>query len=197
MYQMRIDRPAAELGLTNLGFRYEPDRMGRINRGRWRAPDGFVIEGTELDELDGAVIPVAGKSPTGAPRGMNNPTVREAARFGRRFHDFMDQWAKSKGWEYNKGVHEKATSRYPRPDIRIPRGKGKPDYYIEIKPDTPNGRRKARQQVGRYRNLPGPGEDRLRVRALFYRRLPGGGFHLRAPMSKGMRFRPPNWLQLP
>jgi hypothetical protein len=180
MYRIPLDRAEVEEALTELGYRYRPDPMGRINQGYWRSDDGEAIHGAELDDLVGVPMPVAGKR-----MGMRNRKVRRRAKQGRKVDKRVKRRAKEKGWDVNPSVHEKGTSNL-YPDLRTPR-----DRYLELKPDTETGRKAGKRQTRRYQEAPRDGGEEKRVKTMHYRRTIGGGVRLR-PRFKSLK---PFWLR--
>jgi len=75
-------------------------------------------------------------------RGSRNPKVAKAAAEGRRQHKaFADKVKKKQGWTSEKKVTNAKTGESARPDARTPGGNP-----IELKPNTPSGRRKGAEQ---------------------------------------------------
>lgn len=180
MYRIPSDRAEVEEALTENGFRYHPDPLGRVNRGYWRSEDGETVEGAEVDDLVGVPIPVAGKR-----RGMQNRKVRREARRGRKIEKKVDKRATEKGWTLRPKLHQKTFSRRV-PDYRVRRGN-----YIELKPDTDSGRRAAKKKVEIYQKTVDETGEKKRVRPMYHRRSFGGGFRLR-PRFKSIK---PFWLR--
>lgn len=74
---------------------------------------------------------------------MNNPVTRAAAERGRQAHkEFAEQVSKKTGWQSEMTI----TGSRLRPDAIDP--KGRP---VELKPNTPSGRRTGAQQINRYK----------------------------------------------
>ena len=83
-------------------------------------------------------------------RGAANPEVRAAIEKGKRAHDALTKKVKAKakkraGWEANPSL-EGFDKRIHRPDVVTLRG-----YFMELKPNTPSGRRAGARQAKRYR----------------------------------------------
>ena len=83
-------------------------------------------------------------------RGAANPKVRAAIERGKRAHDELTKKVKAKkkkrdGWEANPSL-EGFDGRIHRPDVVTPSGR-----FIELKPNTPSGRRAGARQAKRYR----------------------------------------------
>lgn len=90
-----------------------------------------------------------------------------ATRAGRRAHAALREAVEKKpGWESEPGV-PMSNGRIVRPDVRTPprvRAQGQPPkpYQMELKPDTPSGRRAAERALKKYE---GTG---VKTRAIFY-----------------------------
>lgn len=95
------------------------------------------------------------------PRGGDSP----AAAAGRRAHEALKERVNAKpGWVADRGV--KTEAGVLRPDVRAPaRNPAKPEtrYQMELKPNTPSGRRAAAKAVKRYSR-----ETNNKTRAIFY-----------------------------
>jgi hypothetical protein len=95
------------------------------------------------------------------PRGGHTP---EAAA-GQRAHAALKERVNAKpGWVADRGV--KTDTGVLRPDVRAPaRDPAKPDtrYQMELKPNTPSGRRAAAKAVEKYSR-----ETDNKTRAIFY-----------------------------
>jgi hypothetical protein len=187
MYVQPIDRNEGEALLVDLGFRYYPDPMGRLDQGRWRDEEGRELEGRAPEALAGELLLVADEKNKKRLRGTRNPKVEKAVRRGLKAHEKLKKMVDGKpGWDNNPKLHEKATSSNLRPDVRTKKGR-----YLEFKPDTESGRQKGRRQTQRYRDAPGEGGEKIRVKPMHHRPTIGGGFRLR-PRFKGIK---PLWLR--
>ena len=89
-----------------------------------------------------------------------------AARGGRLEHRLLKERLRNKGgWKYEPDV-EMLDKRVLKPDVGTPefkRGDKTVRYYMELKPDTPSGRRAAAAAIKKYEE-----EGLRKVRAIFY-----------------------------
>lgn len=84
-----------------------------------------------------------------------------------RHNDLGAKIAQKPGWEYGARIDVEG-GKYIKPDVQTPariRPKGlEPEpYLLELKPNTPSGRKAAEKAVKRYNELTG-----LKTRAIFY-----------------------------
>lgn len=187
MYLKLDNRNEGEALLGELGFRYHPDPMGRLDQGRWRDGEGWELEGQMPETLAGELLFVADEKDKKRLRGTRNPKVKKAVRRGQKAHEKLKKMVDKKpGWTNNPKLHEKATSINLRPDVRTKQGR-----YLELKPDSESGREKGRKQTQRYRDARGEGGEKARAKAMHHRSTIGGGFRLR-PRFKGLK---PIWLR--
>jgi RHS repeat-associated protein len=109
--------------------------------------------------LAGANSGGADLSPTG---GVSRTTGRGgengAARRGREAHERFKEKVKARGWASEPRIYDPVTGRYFVPDAVTRRGRP-----IDLKPNTPSGRRAGRRQIRIYEGLTGK-----RGRVLYY-----------------------------
>jgi len=86
--------------------------------------------------------------------GGNNPHAQK----GRQAHDQFKQKARQKGWEVEKVLIDPATGKKCRPDAITPKG-----HPVELKPNTPSGRRRGKKQIEMYERA-----ARKRGRVIYY-----------------------------
>ncbi|WHI49785.1 hypothetical protein P3339_15050 [Microbulbifer sp. MLAF003] len=90
----------------------------------------------------------AGKVSSGASqtlRGAANPKVRAAIERGKQAHRELDQKVAQKpGWQANPPLRG-ADGKIHKPDVVTPNGR-----FMELKPNTPSGRRAGARQAQRY-----------------------------------------------
>jgi RHS repeat-associated protein len=86
--------------------------------------------------------------------GGNNPHAQK----GRQAHDQFKQKARQKGWEVEKELIDPATGKKCRPDAITPKG-----HPVELKPNTPSGRRRGKKQIEKYERAAGK-----RGRVIYY-----------------------------
>lgn len=158
MYVLPIDRDEVEALFGELGFRYYPDGIGRIDNGNWRDDDGREIHGRAVPSLAGKLLLVADENDEKKLRGARNPAIRKTIERGNRKHEEFDEWVRRKpGWK-KRNYHRKGWSRYYTPDATAPSGN-----TVELKPESPSGRRAAKKKTKLYREITG-----TRSKALFY-----------------------------
>jgi hypothetical protein len=152
--------------LGELGFSYIPDPMGRLFQGDWTRPEGPYLNARQFSDHVGRVILIADKDDEKKLRGSRNPVVRKAIEEGRKEHDKLRSKARGKlGWDADRLLRNEITGEKGRPDVITPRGR-----TMELKPDTPTGRKAAEKQTKKYNRITGQ-----RSRPIFYRRPSGGG----------------------
>ncbi|MHB1910404.1 MAG: hemagglutinin repeat-containing protein, partial [Nitrososphaerales archaeon] len=83
-------------------------------------------------------------------RGARNPKVQEALRRGREAHAELKQKViekskKAPSWKSEKPETHKITGQTIIPDVRTPSGR-----FIELKPNTPSGRKQGARQAKKY-----------------------------------------------
>ena len=86
-------------------------------------------------------------------RGAANPEVRAAIEKGKRAHDKFKakvEAKRGKGWDPNPRIKDPDTGRYVIPDALSPSGRP-----VELKPNTPSGRRQGRRQLRKYERVTG------------------------------------------
>ncbi|MBK8811927.1 MAG: hypothetical protein IPN69_14520 [Acidobacteria bacterium] len=86
-----------------------------------------------------ALQPVA---KTVVKRGANNPVVRSALNKGRKAHKAFAERVKKKGWKSEPSLVDPKTKRVVKPDAVTKNGRP-----IELKPKTPNGKKKGARQL--------------------------------------------------
>jgi len=85
-----------------------------------------------------------------AARGMRNPKVREAAEKGREKHrEFAEKVSQKPGWKSETTITGPSGEKL-RPDAITPSGRP-----VELKPNTPSGRRQGAVQIEKYKNATG------------------------------------------
>ena len=97
-----------------------------------------------------------------AAKGARNPKVKKALSKGRKVHTDLANKVKAKakknpGWQSEKSFPGK-DGRLHRPDVTTPGGR-----FIELKPNTPSGRRAGKRQAARYRKQLG-----MKGRVIYY-----------------------------
>lgn len=163
MYVQPIDRDEVEALLSELGFRYHPDPMGRLDQGAWRDGDRRQFDGQVPAALAGELLLVADEKDKKQLRGTRNPKVRRAIERGNRKHEEFDERIRRKpGWE-KRNYHQTRSSKYFTPDATTPRG-----HTVELKPDSPSGRRAARRQTRTYSEVTKQKNRQPRSKAIFY-----------------------------
>jgi RHS repeat-associated protein len=86
-------------------------------------------------------------------RGAANPKVRAAIERGKKAHDEFKKKVdakKSQGWDSNPHIKDPDTGRYVIPDALTPSKRP-----VELKPNTPSGRRQGRKQLRKYERVTG------------------------------------------
>lgn len=152
--------------LGELGFSYIPDPMGRLFRGDWTRPEGPDLKARQFSDHVGRVILIADKEDEKKLRGTRNPVAREAIKAGKIEHEkLFEKVDRKPGWFSDTFIENDKTGEKGRPDVRTPRGR-----TIELKPDTPTGRKAAEKQTKKYNRITGE-----RSRAIFYRPPSGRG----------------------
>ena len=77
------------------------------------------------------------------PKGSRNPKTAEAAAKGRRKHQEFKEKVKAKpGWKSEPALTNPDTGKIVKPDAVSPSGKP-----VELKPNSPSGRRQGRRQL--------------------------------------------------
>lgn len=160
--------PLAELRREQAEFRKARDAAA--NENAWMAVPALapaaIILGLE------APLALAGRTATIAQDlnpNLFKPFVQVgetwATRLGRRAHKALEERVAGKeGWFSNQRLPGSSL----RPDVRTPArirkaGEDPKHYYLELKPNTPRGRRAARGQVKKYEAVEG-----VRARAIYY-----------------------------
>jgi hypothetical protein len=83
-------------------------------------------------------------------RGMNNPKVKSAAARGREAHkEFAEKVKQKPGWQSEKTITGPNGEKL-RPDALTPSGRP-----VELKPNTPSGRRQGAKQIQKYKEATG------------------------------------------
>lgn len=99
-------------------------------------------------------IPPAKKTPPAksSGKGMSNPKVKKAAENGREKHkEFADKVKAKDGWQSEpQKLIDPATGKKVIPDAVTPSGRP-----VELKPNTPSGRRQGRRQLPKYERATG------------------------------------------
>ncbi len=80
------------------------------------------------------------------------------AQKGRQAHDQFKQKARQKGWDVEQELIDPATGKKCRPDAITPKG-----HPVELKPNTPSGRRRGKKQIEKYERAAGK-----RGRVIYY-----------------------------
>ena len=94
--------------------------------------------------------PKAGDGAKGAGKGMNNPKVKAAAARGREVHkEFAERVKQKPGWKSEKTITGPNGEKL-RPDALTPSGRP-----VELKPNTPSGRRQGARQIEKYKEATG------------------------------------------
>lgn len=100
-----------------------------------------------------SISPKSSQSPTQSapkPKGMNNPKVRDAAARGREAHrEFSDKVKQKEGWKSEKTITGPNGEKL-RPDALTPGGRP-----VELKPNTPSGRKQGAKQIKKYKEATG------------------------------------------
>jgi large repetitive protein len=152
-----------------LGFEADDENLYRYSYGdpvNFFDPDGFR---PLLTPDDGGMlrIPIGGGGGGGGssfmplrpgggsvvlPKGSHIPKVKNAAQKGRKAHQECADKVKSKeGWESEPQYYtDPATGKKAVPDIVTPTGRP-----IELKPNTPSGRRQGARQIKKYERATG------------------------------------------
>jgi len=76
----------------------------------------------------------------------NNPYAQR----GRQVHEEFKKKAKQKGWDVEKTLTDPDTGKKCRPDAITPKG-----HPVELKPNTPSGRRRGKKQMEKYERAMG------------------------------------------
>lgn len=102
------------------------------------------------------------KTRSNKPRGMHNRRTRLAVTEGRIQHKrlekkILEKRKKNSLWRSNQSIGE--TGAKVRPDVKTPRGR-----FLELKPNTPSGRRKGKAQKEKYHRISGK-----TVRVIYYK----------------------------
>ena len=84
----------------------------------------------------------------------NNPYAQR----GRQVHEEFKKKAKQKGWDVEKTLTDPDTGKKCRPDAITPKG-----HPVELKPNTPSGRRRGKKQMEKYERAMGK-----RGRVIYY-----------------------------
>jgi len=88
--------------------------------------------------------------PQKGQKGMKNPKTREAVEKGKQAHrEFSEKVRQKPGWKSEKTIEGKNGEKL-RPDAIDP--KGRP---VELKPNTPTGRKQGRKQIEKYKEATG------------------------------------------
>ncbi len=88
--------------------------------------------------------------PKGTGKGMNNPKVKAAAARGREAHkEFAERVKQKPGWKSEKTITGPNGEKL-RPDALTPSGRP-----VELKPNTPSGRRQGARQIEKYKEATG------------------------------------------
>jgi len=83
-------------------------------------------------------------------KGMNNPKVKAAAARGREAHkEFAERVKQKPGWQSEKTITGPNGEKL-RPDALTPSGRP-----VELKPNTPSGRRQGAKQIQKYKEATG------------------------------------------
>lgn len=83
-------------------------------------------------------------------KGMNNPTVKSAAARGKEAHkEFAEKIKQKPGWQSEKTIIGPNGEKL-RPDALTPSGRP-----VELKPNTPSGRRQGTKQIEKYKEATG------------------------------------------
>jgi len=81
---------------------------------------------------------------------MNNPKVKSAAARGREAHkEFAERVKQKPGWQSEKTITGPNGEKL-RPDALTPSGRP-----VELKPNTPSGRRQGARQIEKYKEATG------------------------------------------
>jgi hypothetical protein len=159
-----------DLRRQQVEFRNARDAASRQNR--WMAAPALAPVALATGLALGAGLSARYASRVIPTRPQPPPALRptrggdsEAARLGRQIHRAMEARVNSKpGWQAEKLIDIKGVRI--RPDIQAPpRATSKTDggYIMELKPNTPSGRRAAQGSVERYQRL-----TQRKTRAIFY-----------------------------
>ncbi len=79
----------------------------------------------------------------------NNPYAQRGREAHKQFKQKVEQ-KKDKGWQAEPTIEDPETGKKMRPDALTPKG-----HPIELKPNTPCGKRKGRQQIKKYEKATG------------------------------------------
>jgi len=86
----------------------------------------------------------------GAGKGMKNPKVKAAAARGREAHkEFAERVKQKPGWKSEKTITGPKGEKL-RPDALTPSGRP-----VELKPNTPSGRKQGARQIKKYKEATG------------------------------------------
>lgn len=160
--------PLAELRREQAEFRKARDAAA--NENAWMAVPALGPAAVVL-ALEAPLV-LAGRTAT-AVQNLNPQLFKPftqvgetwATRMGRRAHKVLEERIAGKGgWSYNQRLPDSPL----RPDVRTPprvrkAGEEPKHYYLELKPNTPRGRRAGRSQVKKYEAIKG-----VKARAIYY-----------------------------
>jgi hypothetical protein len=91
-------------------------------------------------------------------KGASDPKVKIAIDKGNRAHKELDQKVTQKpGWQANPSLRG-ADGKIHKPDVVTPNGRG-----MELKPDTPSGRKAGKAQAKRYEE-----QLNMKVKVIYY-----------------------------
>lgn len=90
-------------------------------------------------------------------KGAANPKIRKAIERGKEEHKKLEAKLKNKGWQEKPRI-KGLDGKYHMPDVVTPNGR-----FMELKPNTPSGRRAGRKQAKRYREQLG-----MKGRVIYY-----------------------------
>jgi hypothetical protein len=90
-------------------------------------------------------------------KGAANPKVRAAIERGKQAHKELEDKLAAKGWDPKPALRG-ADGKLHKPDVVTPNGR-----FMELKPNTPSGRRAGARQAKRYREQLG-----MKGRVIYY-----------------------------
>lgn len=168
------NRDVADLRQQQEEFSREVDRLDAENR--WMAVPALapVVAVAAAEGLGALAAQYAARFGRPIPPGPLVLTKKDfpkgnhwAAINGKKVHKAFNDFVRGKdGWLGEQRVYNKDKTRYVIPDARGPaRNLPEPDthYQLELKPDTPSGRKAARAAVKRYEDF-----TESKTRAVFY-----------------------------